>query len=201
VRPLQYYLLLSCLGAEILAFLYILPVSDRHLRFVHYRLHRTVFALVSSWNWTPKTQVYSRCNMLLLPYLRASWDITLFHIYFRLLAAIFDLPLTVTSQSIVTSPILFLDLKRAGVVFELNCYLSEKPRYAYYRFSGHHLEILNLPLSNHPCLKQINTFLHLHVAISKKLDFAGDGVYKLTTAVFIAEYYLAVTIRTFSEKG
>jgi hypothetical protein len=105
--------LLSCLGAEVLAFLYPLSVCDRHLGF------STTAYTAQCLHWShreaePRKHRCSRWNFVATMY--TSWDITLFHIYFRLMAAILDLSLTLISHSIVTSPILFQDLKHVGVI-------------------------------------------------------------------------------------
>lgn len=78
---------LSCLLAEILAFLYPLPVYDRHLGF------STTVYTAQCLQWfhreaEPRKHRCSRWNFVANMY--TSWDITLFHIYFRLMAAILD---------------------------------------------------------------------------------------------------------------
>ena len=47
-----------------------------------------------------------------------SRDIALFHIYFRLIEAIFDLPLTPTSHRMNMSPFVFFGHKNAGLVLK-----------------------------------------------------------------------------------
>jgi len=53
----------------------------------------------------------------------------LLHMYFRLMAAIFDLPVTPTSKGIRTSLTVLLDPKMWGLPLESRCYLIYEPRY------------------------------------------------------------------------
>ena len=51
--------------------------------------------------------------------------------YFRIMAAISDLPVTLTSEIIDISPVVVLDLENVGLSFESCCYQVYKRRYRY----------------------------------------------------------------------
>jgi len=127
-RPRHLWLLLlSCLQAEIYVIQYPLPVTGRHLWLTAiFDIPLTLtseFALVhfSRVPW-PRKHAYIAVRIVLLSCVQA--EIYIFHIHFRLQTAMFDLPVTLTSESICTySSVMLLDHTNLYIVIGISLLL------------------------------------------------------------------------------
>ena len=81
----------------------------------------------------------------LLSYIQA--EITILHIYFRLRAAMFDLPVTPTSKSIRVCPIVLLDPENVGSPLKFLCHQLFKICYPSYRCFRYHIRHFNVRLN------------------------------------------------------
>ena len=97
--------------AELYVSVFVLPVCAEHLDLTVTPTTENIFTSLTVLLDPENVGIVVKISLLSFIQMRYS----LLHVYFRLMAAIFDLPVTATSHIIYTSPKVLMDAQNVGV--------------------------------------------------------------------------------------